>query len=103
MAPPQVITEKDANYGLYSLIERGLIPATANLTFEPFPITTHKPSSPAYYELKEKNRPKKDGNLAFTYQDSLIRYLFYDFLKMKFRINLQIGPELQKYHTEIPR
>jgi hypothetical protein len=34
-----VINENESRHGLYSLIERGLIPHTAKITFEQFPFT----------------------------------------------------------------
>ncbi len=40
-----VINENETKHGLYSLIERGLIPHTAKITFEQLPFTT-KPIQP---------------------------------------------------------
>jgi len=45
------LIDKDAKYGLYSLLERGLIPPNAKITFEQFPIVAK--------QIKQQNENKK--------------------------------------------
>jgi hypothetical protein len=40
LIPPILINENETKHGLLSLIERGLIPHTAKITFEQVPFTT---------------------------------------------------------------
>jgi hypothetical protein len=61
LAPPTKISKKDAEYGLLSLIERGLIPPSSTITFEPFPIKTKFESSNQKSKATENKygKPKK--------------------------------------------
>lgn len=58
MPPP--ITENDSKYGLLSLLERGLIPSTAKITFDQFPISakTFKRAESSKFEDKMKEYAK---------------------------------------------
>lgn len=62
MPPP--ITENDSKYGLLSLLERGLIPSTAKITFDQFPISakTFKRAESSKFEDKRKEYSKADTN-----------------------------------------
>lgn len=65
---PPSISEQEAKYGLMSLMERGLIPSNAQITFDPQPISAKT------IDIKEpKNTPKKFHIDEFRTQDSKYR------------------------------
>jgi hypothetical protein len=62
---PPPISEQEAKHGLFSLMERGLIPSNAQITFDPQPISAKT------IDIKEsKNTPKKLNIDEFRTQDT---------------------------------
>ena len=61
---PPPITENDSKHGLLSLLERGLIPSTAKITFDQFPISakTFKRVESSKFDDKMKEYAKVNSD-----------------------------------------
>jgi hypothetical protein len=56
---PVSIDETDTKYGLLSLLERGLVPAAARITFDPPPFAPRKVD---FHEASKINDKNQQGN-----------------------------------------